>query len=41
MYGTLPNTGLNFSLPIYLTVGLIMLICGGVMLVANKVKGRV
>lgn len=30
MYGGLPNTGLNLSTPIYVLVGLVMLIASGI-----------
>lgn len=41
MYGNLPNTGLNFSTPIYALVGLVLLIAGAVTATISKVRERV
>lgn len=42
-YVNLPNTGLNLSLPIYLAIGLVLLIAGLIALsynfVADKIRG--
>jgi LPXTG-motif cell wall-anchored protein len=37
-YASLPNTGLNLSLPIYLLVGLTLLIVGLIMAGINKIR---
>jgi len=37
-YGGLPNTGLNLSTPIYLLVGLVMLLVGLAMFLGRQAK---
>lgn len=38
-YTALPNTGLNASLPIYLLVGLVLLLVGLASMAYTKIKG--
>ncbi|MGH3731616.1 MAG: LPXTG cell wall anchor domain-containing protein [Micromonosporaceae bacterium] len=38
MYGTLPTTGLNISTPVYLIVGLSMVVAGLVTLALARVR---
>lgn len=37
-YAQLPNTGMNLSLPIYLLVGLVLLVAGLVAMAFNKIR---
>lgn len=38
MYGNLPTTGLNISTPVYLLVGLVMVLAGLLTVAATKVR---
>ena len=39
MYFNLPNMGLNFSLPIYLFIALVLFIAGLIMTAVAKIRG--